>query len=463
MSSNADGSPTVHHDFPLLDPARAALPIAQRGDRLIAGKCFLAAVERLAERLPACRYVFNLCTDRFHFLLGFAAALSRRQTTLLPPNRAEATVRKIRSDYPDSYALVDGDCPGVDFPAMRVEGFPAEPGGDSVNPVIPAEHLAAVVFTSGSTGAAHACLKTWGLFCRSVDLIAAQLELREAAPHHILATVPAQHMYGLETTILMPLRTRHVVSNRRAFYPADIKQALEALPRPRMLVTTPLHLRACLEGGGPMPAVDLIVSATAPLSSELAAEAETRFGGRLLEIFGFSEAGSVAVRRTACTDVWALFEGLGIFPRGEEHLFSAPYLAEPVLLHDRIERLDAQHFRLLGRMSEQVNIAGKRTSLEALNAALCDIEGVRDGVFFMPERAETAAGVPRLTAFVVAPGLTVPRLLAELRGRIDAAFLPRPLVIVDALPRLENGKLRREDLERLAQRCRQRGNAMNPP
>ncbi len=108
-------------------------------------------------------------------------------------------------------------------------------------------------------------------------------------------------------------------------------------------------------------------------------------------------------------------------------------------------------------------LAGKRTSLEALNAALCDIEGVRDGVFFVLERAETAAGVERLTAFVVAPGLTVPRLLTELRGRIDAAFLPRPLVIVDALPRLENGKLRREDLKRLAQCCRQRGTAVNPP
>lgn len=96
-----------------------------------------------------------------------------------------------------------------------------------------------------------------------------------------------------------------------------------------------------------------------------------------------------------------------------------------------------------------MNIAGKRTSLGYLNHQLNDIEGVHDGVFFMPD--ESGEGVTRLTAFVVAPGVSRNDLIGALRARIDPAFLPRPLYLVDALPRNATGKLPREALLRYAQ------------
>jgi acyl-coenzyme A synthetase/AMP-(fatty) acid ligase len=94
-----------------------------------------------------------------------------------------------------------------------------------------------------------------------------------------------------------------------------------------------------------------------------------------------------------------------------------------------------------------VNIAGKRTSLASLNHHLNAIPGVRDGVFVMPE--ETDGAVTRLAAFAVAPGLSSESILAALRQRIDPAFLPRPLHLVDSLPRNETGKLTRERLDTL--------------
>jgi acyl-coenzyme A synthetase/AMP-(fatty) acid ligase len=70
---------------------------------------------------------------------------------------------------------------------------------------------------------------------------------------------------------------------------------------------------------------------------------------------------------------------------------------------------------------------------------------VRDGTFVVPEQGSGA--VTRLTAYVVAPGLSGESLLAALRQRIDAAFLPRPICFVEALPRNETGKLPRRALE----------------
>jgi acyl-coenzyme A synthetase/AMP-(fatty) acid ligase len=71
-----------------------------------------------------------------------------------------------------------------------------------------------------------------------------------------------------------------------------------------------------------------------------------------------------------------------------------------------------------------------------------------DGAFFLPESG--GEGVTRLAALVVAPGLNARRLLAELRRRIDPAFLPRPLRLVERLPRNATGKLSLESLRALA-------------
>ena len=114
-----------------------------------------------------------------------------------------------------------------------------------------------------------------------------------------------------------------------------------------------------------------------------------------------------------------------------------------------IEVLAPDRFLLHGRVSDMVNVAGKRSSLDFLNAQLLAVEGVSDGVFYMPDD-DTPGGVTRLAAFVVAPGLSREQLLARLRQRIDAAFLPRPLVLLERLPRAPSGKLPREALRALA-------------
>ena len=98
-----------------------------------------------------------------------------------------------------------------------------------------------------------------------------------------------------------------------------------------------------------------------------------------------------------------------------------------------------------------VNVAGKRSSLAHLSHQLCAIPGVKDGAFFAPDEIG-GDGVGRLMAFAVAPGTTVQALRRKLRERIDPAFMPRPLVLLDELPRNATGKLPRAALAALAAR-----------
>jgi acyl-coenzyme A synthetase/AMP-(fatty) acid ligase len=83
---------------------------------------------------------------------------------------------------------------------------------------------------------------------------------------------------------------------------------------------------------------------------------------------------------------------------------------------------------------------------------LNSIPGVRDGAFVVPEEGDGA--VRRLAAFAVAPGLSSEFIVAVLRQRIDPAFLPRPLYIVESLPRNETGKLPRARLDELLAKAR---------
>jgi acyl-coenzyme A synthetase/AMP-(fatty) acid ligase len=273
--------------------------------------------------------------------------------------------------------------------------------------------------------------------------------------HSIFGTVPPQHMYGFESTLLLPLLAGAALTPERLYYPADIDEALARAPAPRVLFTTPFHLRTWLESGDP-PRIETIVSATAPLSVGLARRAEERTGAHLLEIYGCTETGQVATRRPTQGVEWDPSEGVRIWNEGAQAMAAGGHVEEPTPLQDIIEVApDGVRFLLHGRTSDMVNIAGKRNSLVYLNHQLTSIAGVADGVFFQPDDDGNDAAT-RLTAFVVAPGLTAKAITDALRERIDPAFLPRPLVLVESLPRALTGKLPREALAKLAAAARKR-------
>ena len=433
--------------WPLLRQPRADAPVAFRRGRAITTQKFLQDVATLAAALPRGRHVLNLCIDRYRFAASLAAALCREQVTLLPPDDKPATIRAIAADFADVYSLTDAAAP-ADVPSFAYPSMETAPSGAAPLPLFPAAQPAIVLFTSGSTGRPKPTAKSWGVLVESALAAGERLGVDAMPGAAIVGTVPHQHSYGLESTVLLSLQHGLAFEAERPFYPADVSAALAALPRPRLLVTTPIHLRALAGEAGPLPHADLIVSATAPLSAALAAQAEARFAAPLIEIYGCSEAGQVATRRTVHEELWHALDGIELRQDGSGTWASGPPVEREILLHDAIELGDGGRFCLLGRAADMINIAGKRSSLAHLDHHLRAIDGVIDGAFLMPD-AERGS-VIRLVAFAVAPGRSAAAVLADLRQRIDAAFLPRPLLLVQSLPRNDVGKLPRETLLRLA-------------
>lgn len=437
--------------LPLIRHAAPDAVVAYRDGAAVPVRRFLADVWRVAAVLSKGRHhMLNLCQDRYRFSVALAAALVTDRVNMLPADSTPEVLRQLASFAPDSFCLVDQPVATGSLPTLSYPEGNEPPAGDLSVPMIEADRLVAYVFTSGSTGTPIPHPKHWGPLVRNVRAEADRLGVSGEHRHGIIATVPSQHMYGLETAILLPLQSGSALLANRPFYPADICAALAQVPEPRVLVTTPVHLRALIDSDLEVPTLDLVVSATAPLSHALARTVESRFGARVQEIYGCTEAGQIATRFPTDGPEWQVYPGIQFETQDDQTWATGGHVEGRVPLGDLIEATGEGRFLLRGRSTDLVNIAGKRSSLAYLNRVLGGVPGVRDGVFFMPQHEE-ADTVARLAAVVVAPSLDRPTLMAELRRRIDPAFLPRPLLMVERLPRNDTGKLPRRVLESLLQ------------
>ena len=440
--------------LPLIAYADLNNPLAYRHGSVISAAQYITDVHYCAERLPPSRYVLLACQDRYAFAVGFGAAMVRGQSCLMPSTHTEELIASLASSYEALYCMTDDPACVFDLPQTQVSDWllsqRPSPASPPRVPLVAAKHIAAYVYTSGSTGLPVAHPKHWDKLVVNVQSEGARLGIVPGSGYAIVGTVPPQHMYGFESTVLVALQNGAAFEAGKPFYPADIERAIAGVPQPRALVTTPFHLRAWLTEVAVPSALDLLVSATAPLATALADEAERKTSARLLEIYGSTETGQLATRRTTETAEWTTFDGIVIHQTEATSIASGAQVEGSVPINDVLELKSERVFILHGRTADMVNVAGKSTTLDYLNHQLLSIEGVEDGAFFVQGVATEGTGnTTRLAAVVVAPTHTVETLQTELRRKIAPAFLPRPLKLVTSLPRNGTSKLPRIALLKL--------------
>ena len=216
-------------------------------------------------------------------------------------------------------------------------------------------------------------------------------------------------MYGMEMSVLLPLLGEVGGACRRGrSFPATSRGCTAPqVQAPRLLVTTPVHLRALVESGVALPPMPAIVSATAPLPVGAGGRRpKQRFGCEVLRSVRFDRnLRDRAPPHRAWKRRGRCMPGVHLHPQPDGTVVHAPHLAAPVALADIVELSDGgRRFRLRGRHADLLEIAGKRASLGDLTRQLLAMPGVRDGVVFQLDDGD-ALGVHRIAALAVAPEL----------------------------------------------------------
>ncbi len=435
--------------LPLISHSSPDSIVAWHKGKPITRQKFLNDVNQLATKLLPGHHLLNVCSNRYHFSVGLAAAIITGKISLLPSTYSPEIGTQLKTFAPDVFCLTDENTCTIDMPLLHYPNLETHETPINI-PNIVHDQLIAIVFTSGSTGTPLPHHKTWQSLVNCVQNEAKRVGLVNDMPQTtIIGTVPPQHMYGFESTVLMPWQSGHAFSSDHPFYPADVCQAIADTPKPRLLISTPIHLRALLDAEIALPNIAGVVSATAPLSEALATTIERRCNAPLTEIYGCTETGQIASRNSTHTCNWHLFDDITLVENNNSIYASGGHITQPTKLNDKIEPVNNTQFLLHERLTDIINIAGKRHSLASLNHLLTTIPGVVDGTFYMPDGNHDTR-IIRLTAFVVkTPEVHAKQIQSALREHLDPVFLPRPLLFVDKLPRNSTGKLPQAVLKNL--------------
>ncbi len=104
-----------------------------------------------------------------------------------------------------------------------------------------------------------------------------------------------------------------------------------------------------------------------------------------------------------------------------------------------------------GRLDHQVKVRGNRVEIEAVEMALRDLSEVRDAAVFLSDGGSMWAHLVALVVAASATNPTTSSLYGACISSLPAHMVPSRFVVVDRLPRLDNGKL---DRAALPEACR---------
>ena len=431
------------------------------GDGICSWGNFAADVAEFRKQIAEASHSCNLLTDRYDFMIALSAAMLNGQVSILPSAAAPEAIAAALDGA--NRPVILGGTPqnaraGLHISHVSKGGSPIDP--EEMVLALEQSHGEIHVFTSGSTKQPVRYRKAWSTLAGGAAVTEKILQRLGVAAGTcaIVGTTPHQHMYGLEATIFTGLGFGHCIYRGTVFYPADLEKAVADARRAGferiVLVTSPAHLKFLEAVILESPEICGIISATAPLSRAQATRLEARGDLPVMEIYGATETGSLAIRRTVEGEIWEPLAGFTLDQQPEGCLASAPHLSENFLLGDAIDLLPNGTFRLLGRLGEMVSVAGKRTGLTALNEILVETAGILDGVVLhrRTEGDDLLAIVAVIDpSFGVSADDAKSAIRRQFRKHVDPIFAPKRISFVESLPRSSTGKIPAREMETMLQ------------
>jgi long-chain acyl-CoA synthetase len=319
--------------------------------------------------------------------------------------------------------------------------------------------------TSGTTGAPRAVRVRQSHLVADCQNICQSMGIRSDDIN--FGVIPFAHSYGFSNLVtpLILQGTGLVCSTDRM--PRAVCDHLDR-SRATVFPGTPALFQALSSlSDAEMPGtIHLCISAGAPLAPEISRTFHGRFGLKIHSFYGSSECGGIAYDRSNERDpapgfVGTPMSGVSVTSFNQDRIaVRGPNVADGYFPEPDAAVLDGGRFvpgdivewsqsglRLIGRVSDIVNIAGKKIHPSIVEEHLRKLPGVIDTIVF---------GIPSATrnedliAYVVGSNiLTKPMLKDHCRNGLDGWQVPREFRIVEALPVNQRGKINRAEIAKI--------------
>ena len=352
---------------------------------------------------------------------------------------------------------------------------------DPIDERLEAQDLAALVYTSGTTGRSKGAMLTRANLAAGARGLA---QAWEVGPRDVLLHVlPLFHVHGL----FMALNTVLAARAGILFLPRfEAREACALLPRVTLFMGVPTHytrLLALTEFGRETAAhMRLFVSGSAPLLAETHREFEARCGQRILERYGMTETvvlasnplrgerkpGSVGPPLAGVDIRIAPLAGEGgVAADGETHAgmiqvrgpnvfagyWRAPdktresFTQDGFFITGDVGRFDEDgYLYIVGRARDLIISGGYNVYPVEVEEALDALPGVAESaVIGLPHR-DFGEGVTAVVVCKPGAGLAETELIAQLKRRLANYKIPKRILFVAELPRNTMGKVQKAAL-----------------
>lgn len=307
--------------------------------------------------------------------------------------------------------------------------------------------------TSGSTGEAKTIVKTARQLWLGACALAEALPFNDSNDIHTISTVSIQHVYGLTVHIMMSLVKGWQIGRIQQFYPECIMREAEQVHR-AIIVSSPAMLSSIDWQKMPISSrIEGIISSGGALPATLSDEIRSRVQHPLVEIYGSTETGPIAIRQDS--GLWRILPNSRLGSDAQGALWiEADWLARREQTADVVE-FEAKGFRLLGRADRIVKIADKRIALVGVEQALMQHLWVEDCYIAQhPQKSRLVAWVG-LTAQGIEQfrekgrRALIHQLKQALEQTQEKAAVPRFWRFTDKLPRNSQSKINKAEFERI--------------
>jgi acyl-CoA synthetase (AMP-forming)/AMP-acid ligase II len=283
--------------------------------------------------------------------------------------------------------------------------------------------------------------------------------------------IPISHSYGF-SNLLTPLIARGVpmvVSRDRT--PRAILSDL-ARSNATVFPGMPVFYQAfCeMEHVPVLPKLRLCISAGAPLSRAVSKKFREKVNLTIHSFYGASECGGICYERETTNEeegfVGQPMKGISIellnsnagasqiqvrSPAVADGYFPEPdeeKLGDGIFVPDDLLARHDSGFKIVGRISDVINVAGKKVNPAEVEAHLLRFGGVRQAVVFGLPAGTGLRNEEVAACVVVSSKITEADLLRRCRAALSTWQVPKRIFVVDEIPMSERGKISRRDLAR---------------